>query len=125
MLLTCQSASATPFDGRYYTDDNLSRYCGPDTDYQIKLKDDYLSWDEGECKLINERKINEIDGVLYYGECMDEGYLFNQQVLIVPVTTALWLSDRFDKGDIVLVEKNVDSGINQVTYLKSCPKPEE
>jgi len=81
-----------------------------------------LSASDGSQKLL---VLAEIDGVLYYGECEEEGYPFNQQVLIVPVTTAPRLSDRFDKGDIVLVEKNVDSGINQVTHLKSCPNPEE
>ena len=92
MVLTCQSASATPFDRRYYTDDNLSRYCGPDSDYQIKLKDDYLSWDEGECKLINEIKINEIDGVYYNEEdayagakrSLMEQYNLSEEQKVVP-----------------------------------------
>ena len=117
LLFVCNSTSATPFDGRYYTDDNMLIHCRSDFWYPIEIKNNYLRWAEAECNLTNARKINEIDSVLYFGECMEEGYYFNEPILISP---APWLHDRKDGGDITLIIKDYLH-----LDLKLCPDPAE
>ena len=124
LLFICNSVSATPFEGSYFWI-NMLRDCDPDHHNNIEIKDDYLWSREGHCNLTNARKIDEIGGILYFGLCMEEGDYFNEQLLIVPDTTAPWLSDRTDKADIVLITKRIDGEHNIVTHLKICPSPEE
>ena len=102
LLFICNSVSATPFEGSYFWI-NMLRDCDPDYPYNIVIKGDYLSSIDGHCELTNARKIDEIGGVLYFGLCMEEGDYYNEQVLIVPDTTAPWLTDRADKGDVQYV----------------------
>ena len=102
LLFICNSVSATPFEGSYFWI-NMLRDCDPDHHNNIEIKDDYLWSREGHCNLTNARKIDEIGRVLYFGLCMEEGDYFNEQVLIVPDTTAPWLTDRADKGDVQYV----------------------
>ena len=124
LLFICNSVSATPFEGSYFWDDMLHD-CDPDYPYNREIKGNYLSSIDGHCELTNARKIDEIGGVLYLGKCMEEGYYFNQQILIVPDTTAPSFNDRADKGDIILIIKDIKEGHNIVTNLKMCPTPEE
>ena len=124
LLFICNSASATPFEGSYFFYDMLHD-CDPDYRYNIEIKGDYLSSIDGHCELTNEKKIDGIGGILYFGLCMEEGDYYNEQVLIVPDTTAPWLTSRSDKGDIVLITKRINGEHNIVTHLKICPSPEE
>ena len=103
----------------------MLRDCDPDYPYNIEIKGDYLSSIDGHCELTNARKIDEIGGILYFGLCMEEGDYFNEQLLIVTDTSAPWLTDRADKGDIVLTTKRINSEHNIVTHLKICPNPKE
>ena len=116
IILACQSASATPFDGQYYNDD-IATECRSDYSYPIKIKNNYLRWAEAECNLTNARKINEIDAIFYFGLCMEEGDYFNAPVLILPFPL---LHDRKDGTDITLVIKN-----RLQLDLKLCPDPAE
>ncbi|MDC1255873.1 hypothetical protein N8128_06790 [Paracoccaceae bacterium] len=117
LLFVCNSTSATPFDGRYYTDDNMLIQCRSDFWYPIEIKNNYLRWMEADCYLTNARKINEIDAILYFGLCMEEGDYSNKPILISPTP---WQYDGKNGDAIIVIMKN-----RLHFNLKRCPDPTE